>query len=215
MCRLPCWTSSAPMPSTLERGRVRQGQGFGGDCWGGLQAHGANASPVADPEKDMTRNQLEARPCRPKFASAAEQVEKTKHEQHQLVYGTDRARCVKCCQISLCSTTRSGRRLQWTTRPCPSGSSLSHLSLLGRQGLGLTIGSTQAHISHVLIYSKGIVWCEKCGAYATAALQTRPRLELLSHICMQVPTRRGRGFLNRLRSGRPPRPDIEWPTPDE
>ena len=101
--------------------------------------------------------------------------------------------------------------MQWVMRPCPTGESASHMNLWGRQGLGLTVGNMQAHISHNLAFTNGVVWCQACGFYVTASLQKRGNMGKLRQICMRTPTLRGRGFLSRLMQDKPPRPDMDWP----
>ena len=69
----------------------------------------------------------------------------------------------------------------------------------------LQLGGGVLHPTHRMHYKRGVVWCWGCGAYGTAVVRH------LAEPCEGEPTRGASYFLNRLRDGETPRPELDWP----
>ena len=65
------------------------------------------------------------------------------------------------------------------------------------------------HESHSLAFTRGVVFCWSCAAYGVS----EPRG--LSRICREGLNSHGRGVLQRIRSGRPPKDGMVWPAGPE
>ena len=64
------------------------------------------------------------------------------------------------------------------------------------------------HDSHTMHHRQGIVWCWRCGGYATELSRS------LGKPCLEggmSPSRGGANNLKRLAKGLTPRSDLEWP----
>lgn len=61
------------------------------------------------------------------------------------------------------------------------------------------------HLSHSIMYMRGIWWCQACGAFAITVART------LRSACTRVPTYSGHAALKRLAKGLTPVPRLEWP----
>ena len=66
-------------------------------------------------------------------------------------------------------------------------------------------GDRRLHRSHRLFCQRGIVYCNACGYYVTAV----PRK--LIEPCSTAATGAGLDYLRRLRAGKPPKANMEWP----
>ena len=66
-------------------------------------------------------------------------------------------------------------------------------------------GGGELHHTHRLHHKRGLVWCWNCGAMTSDVARK------LTEKCDIEPTRGGEGFLRRLRQGKTPRTDFEWP----
>ena len=64
------------------------------------------------------------------------------------------------------------------------------------------------HASHNLHHRRGVIWCWRCGSYATEVNRS------LGKPCLEggmLPSRGGANNLRRLARGLAPRSDLEWP----
>ena len=78
----------------------------------------------------------------------------------------------------------------------------------GKTGIklsSLAIGNKGLHLTHKLHHKRGVVWCWRCGYYATE----NPRE--LNEKCKGEVMRGNIYFLNRLKDNKTPRKSIEWP----
>ena len=128
---------------------------------------------------------------------------------HLLVYYNDSRqwRCIKCLRV-----TAHPRLRAWLQEGMCPGMVLSEEGTRGprpelvrRVVEPISIGYKFLHPSHWFSRFRGLVFCQRCGYYAT----TKPKN--LKDECRGHPTVASRHYLNNLRSGRVPHPNVRFP----
>ena len=69
----------------------------------------------------------------------------------------------------------------------------------------LSFGGGALHATHRLHHKRGIIWCWNCGAYGTEVVRR------LAEICDGDKGRGGEENLRRVKQGKTPRYDLDWP----
>lgn len=72
----------------------------------------------------------------------------------------------------------------------------------------LKLGEGELHHSHRMHHCRGIVWCWRCGCYASETARG------LHKVCEGQPTRGQHYFLKRLAERKTPRKSMSWPLAD-
>ena len=122
-----------------------------------------------------------------------------------------RTACATCC------TTATRRVLkQWLKADCrpmraQPAAAATRLRPVGRQAV--TVGRSDLHRSHQLLYDRGVWFCKRCGAY-TSSFGARSSPRKLVASCTGRLTRAGRDCLRRLARGFPPKASVCWPAPE-
>ena len=121
-----------------------------------------------------------------------------------------RVECVECGS----SVSRDGAVVSWLrsecSRPemCPSALTPE----LEKPKKLVRVGRSDLHSSHNLRVFKGLFFCVRCGAYATASgCVQKESPKFLCKECSGVKTRATEGYIRRLARGLPPRTDMSWP----
>ena len=78
---------------------------------------------------------------------------------------------------------------------------------------GLLVGKGRIHSTHTIAFFRGLYWCWKCGFYAQSAPGKKAHAMKLRRRCLITPTDAGAEYLAKLRLGKTPKPDLDWPEP--